>query len=183
MKISTKRALALSAGLLAFPLTLLAASPAQATTGVSIGGGGKLTVAASNVDNTIIVRTDGAFIVVTNPHDTMNAVTPGCTKPNAFTVRCPSAGVTNLQISTGDGRDWVENQTGLPARVFLNRGIDTYFGGSVRDTVFGDEGNDVLFGNGGNDELVGGPDVDRVEGGAGAADYCSAETAFTCEQF
>ncbi|GAB1819092.1 hypothetical protein [Herbidospora sp. RD11066] len=183
MKISTKRALALSAGLLAFPLTLLGASPAQATTGVSIGSGGKLTVAASNVNNSIVVSTDGAFIVVTNPNDTMNAVTPGCVKPNAATVRCPSAGVTNIQISTGDGHDWVENRTSLPARVFLNRGIDIYLGGSARDTVNGDEDDDILIGNGGGDELMGGPGLgDYAEGGA-ATDFCSAETVVTCELF
>ncbi len=70
-----------SAGLLAFPLASARRLPAQATTGVSIGAGGKLTVAASNVSNNIVVSTDGAFIVVTNPNDFMNAVTPAAPSP------------------------------------------------------------------------------------------------------
>ncbi|GAA0992874.1 hypothetical protein GCM10009555_082640 [Acrocarpospora macrocephala] len=179
ISMSAKRALALSVGLLALPLTVLSATPAHATTGVSLAGGGKLIVSASDVDNDVTVSVDGRFIVVRNSKDNLTA-NSGCVKLDANTVRCPGEGITNLQISTGNGSDRVANETALPSKVFLNGSVDIFFGGSARDTVFGDDGTDFIFGNGGSDILVGGAGNDSANGNDGT-DFCSAESETNCE--
>ncbi|GAA3207886.1 hypothetical protein [Actinocorallia longicatena] len=172
--------LASAAALVAVPLAVAGATPALATTGVSISSGGQLNVSAGDVDNNILIYVEGSSIVVKNFSDVLTA-NSGCTKGADGGVRCASAGLTKIQISTGDGVDSVVNSTALPSKVFLNRGGDYFLGGSARDTVFGDEDDDTIEGNGGSDVIVGGPgDLDRAFGGGGF-DYCSAETRNSCE--
>lgn len=171
------RALTVGA-LIATPL-LAVAGTAHATTNVRVGGG-QLSINSGNISDNMSVNVDldGSFIIL-NFNDTL--ITGGaCQKINNNTVRCPSAGITNIQANLQGGSDVLRNNTGLPLRAFMGSGNDTFFGGASRDFVSGDNGSDTLEGNGGNDTLVGNAGNDAGFGGAGS-DFCDTESRDSCE--
>ncbi|SMP79033.1 Hemolysin-type calcium-binding repeat-containing protein [Neorhodopirellula lusitana] len=87
-----------------------------------------------------------------------------------------SFSIDDLDITTGNGRNSVNNLTDLPSRIVGGDGSDTISGGANDDVIFGGGGIDFLYGRGGNDELngEGGPDIlvgnqgdDVLRGGTG----------------
>ncbi|GAA2696543.1 hypothetical protein [Nonomuraea recticatena] len=173
------RALATGA-LLAIPLATVGATPAMAATNV-VAISGKLSVNSSNIGDEINISVEGGFLVVRNFKDTLLAGSFTCTNLDANTVRCNSAGITNILVNTQGGADTVRNNTTLPLRGFLGPGGDVFSGGSARDFVSGDGDNDIIDGNGGSDILLGNDGgFDQVFGGAGT-DLCDAEAETSCE--
>ena len=77
-----------------------------------------------------------------------------CTVSRA-TGSCPAAGVSSIDVNTGELDDTISNNTSMTAR------LD---GGNGNDKITGGPGNDVLIGEAGSDTLAGG-------GGRDTADY------------
>ena len=59
---------------------------------------------------------------------------PGCTRVNDVTVNCNSAGVTLIQVTSGDLNDKVVSSTAIPSSLDGGPGIDTVIGGGGKDT-------------------------------------------------
>ncbi|MFI7694531.1 calcium-binding protein [Nonomuraea sp. NPDC049655] len=163
--------------LAAAPLLFLA-SPAHASTNVTLTGG-ELSINSGDVADSITISESGSFITVNNANDTL-ITNFACTQVNSTTVRCPLASVNRILLNVQGGGDFVANNTSLRVRAFLGPGGDTYFGGSNEDFVSGDSDGDVMTGKGGNDILVGGTGIDTTNGGIGS-DFCEAETEMDCE--
>ncbi|MFI6504424.1 hypothetical protein [Nonomuraea typhae] len=176
----TKHAI-LTGVLLTMPLVALTAGPAMAFTNVSASSG-QLSVNSADAADNISINLEGGFLVVRNSADTLLAGSAVCSKVDDHTVRCPSAGITNILVNSQGGSDTVRNNTSLRLRAFLGPGRDTFFGGSAQDFVSGNADNDVLNGNGGADILLGNEGgSDQAFGGPGS-DFCEAETEGSCEE-
>ncbi|GAA3441850.1 calcium-binding protein [Planomonospora venezuelensis] len=175
------RALATGA-LLVVSAVATTAAPAQAQALTNVTAiGGKLSVNAGDVGDNITINVENGALVVRNFNDTIIAGSFTCTNVDARTVRCNSAGITNILVNAQGGADTVTNNTALQSRVFLGPGGDVFAGGSARDFVNGDGGSDLLDGNGGDDILIGDAGIsDRAVGDAGT-DLCTAETESLCE--
>lgn len=94
----------------------------------------------------------------------------GCqvaTQGNTTTATCPAAGVTLLDVETGDQGDTVRILAPTASRILGGDGIDSLTGGDGPDQIFGEVGTDTLNGGGGDDQLSGGADDDTLNGGAG----------------
>ena len=158
---------------------LLGAAPAVASTaGVQ---GGVLTVTGAGAErNVITVAAAGDQVEV---RDTGATLTPGagCTA-DAGRVRCPRAGLAQVDGELGAGNDTMGVDRALAVRSLLNGGPgnDRLTGGSGPDQLSGDDGNDRLDGRGGNDRLAGGNGADALFGGGGAdlADGGAGNDAF-----
>lgn len=108
----------------------------------------------------------------------------GCsvsTQGNTTTATCPAAGVTLVDVETGDQGDTVRILAPTAARILGGDGIDNLNGGDGNDSILGEAGTDTLNGGGGNDSLDGGPDGDAISGGAGVdtVDYSSRANPLT----
>ena len=82
----------------------------------------------------------------------------GCTQTLTNEVRCAAAGITSLDLSTGDLVDVVMSTTATDAVVD---------GGTGNDRITTRGGEDTLIGGGGGDRLTGGDGADTLSGGAG----------------
>ncbi len=118
--------------------------------------GGTGTIARANLDGTAI---DLGFI---DPPDgyTGSVVNPGagCSNGTAsnYVALCKAkGGITQINVSSGDRADRVENiETGIPSSLNGGAGGDRLIGeGSAADTLTGGPGVDVLNGRGGSDLL------------------------------
>lgn len=138
----------------------------------------KVTAASGTVNDIRVSRSlNGQFFNVTDV-----AVSPGsgCQSTGVRSVQCSAAGITEINISAGDGDDRVILSTNTFARVLGGTGNDTLISsnsaGEVRlsgndgdDRIFGAD-FDSLFGQNGNDLLsngrllVGGADNDVLRG-------------------
>ncbi len=103
------------------------------------------------------------------------------------------AGVTTLQIVTGDlddtvdasavpiavsvragrGNNTITGSATAPNTLIGGRGNDTLIGGANNDIIKGGRGNNTLVGGGGNNVLIGGPGVNSISAKNGLADYVS----------
>jgi Ca2+-binding RTX toxin-like protein len=167
--------------LLAISAATITATPAQALTTNVTAISGKLSVNAGIVGDHITINVENGSLVVRNFNDAITAGSFTCANVDARTVRCNSAGITDILVNSQDGDDTVTNNTGLTSRVFLGPGGDTFSGGSARDFVNGGGDNDLIDGNGGSDILIGDAGgFDQVFGGAGT-DFCNAEAETSCE--
>jgi Ca2+-binding RTX toxin-like protein len=89
---------------------------------------------------------------------------------------CPAAGVTELDVATGEGDDEISNASGLGGNLLGGPGRDVVTGGAANERLDGGPGPDVLDGGDGDDGLYGatfqdpaaGADPDVLRGGAGA---------------
>lgn len=105
--------------LVAAPLLAMSA-PAHALTNVTLSSG-RLSVNSANVGDNISISVENGFLVVRNNKDAL--ITGGvCQQVDTNTVRCPSAGVTNIQANLQGGNDTLSNNTALPSRVFMGPG-------------------------------------------------------------
>ncbi|QDT11900.1 calcium-binding protein [Planctomycetes bacterium K23_9] len=75
--------------------------------------------------------------------------------------------VDDLVINTGNGANFVDNQTDLESRIVGGDGPDRLYGGSVNDRIFGGDSRDYLFGRDGDDQINGQDGADYLYGGRG----------------
>lgn len=75
--------------------------------------------------------------------------------------------VRNIEISTGDGSDNIDNSTILPSKYFAGNGDDSVLGSYGSDTIYGGNGNDYLKGRDGDDVIEGGNNDDTLSGEEG----------------
>ena len=85
----------------------------------------------------------------------------------AMTFVC--TGADAARVDAGDGADWVDLYTVMPAEVQAGPGDDYVWGSDGDDVLDGGEGDDALSGYGGSDDLRGGPGNDVLEGEFGDA--------------
>jgi Ca2+-binding RTX toxin-like protein len=83
------------------------------------------------------------------------------------TATCAAAGITLLDVETGDQGDTVQILAPTASRLLGGDGIDSLTGGGGNDQISGDAGTDTLAGGAGDDALNGGADDDQLSGGAG----------------
>jgi Ca2+-binding RTX toxin-like protein len=159
-------ALAASA-LAAATLASVGVTPAQAAGNTTVTRSGNVvtvTAAVGTVNDVTVRRSpNGTRLDVTDVAITAGA---GCTKTGARSVQCSAAGVTQLNISTGDRNDRVFVNFNNSTRVLAGSGDDvvTSTNGAGTARLNGGDGNDSisgaifdsLFGQNGNDFLAGG---------------------------
>jgi hypothetical protein len=75
--------------------------------------------------------------------------------------------VNKLNVTTGDGQDYVQNQLNYPSSIYGGAGPDQLYGGSGDDYIEGNAGTDSIYGGPGRDRLHGGLDDDILYGGSG----------------
>ena len=158
--------------------------PASVRAGsVGIAGAKLVWTAAAGENNNILFRvmTSGTFTV----WDTGAPLTvgSGCVLVAANTANCPTAGITSLEATAGNGNDSVDAFTiTVPATIHGGYGNDQIQGGEANDLltdgpsecVIREAGNpcqmsgsDTFYGNGGDDNLQGFAFDDYLSGGAG----------------
>jgi hypothetical protein len=108
---------------------------------------------------TVKLSPDGKTFTVTDSgrsgRNTIPITTDGTCSVNRATGTCPAAGVTLVDIQTGEQDDTISQTTAIASRLS---------GGPGNDRITGGPGDDVLRGEAGADTLTGG-------GGRDAADY------------
>jgi Ca2+-binding RTX toxin-like protein len=152
-------------------LATVVSAPATYAGTVTVNGSTLVFQAASGEANDLSVITG-------NPLTVRDAVPitagPGCsTTANANEVTCTSAGVSLLDVHTGDLADRVNmDYAFIAATIDGGPGHDNLNGSSLGDTVNGADGNDTVHGGlGGNDVLHGGPGDDSLDGLIGSDQY------------
>lgn len=171
-----RRALALAV------LALLAvAAPADAAT-VWVQGTELRVNAAPGEANAVVVGEefgiDGSPTLTVDDFGAPLAAGTGCTGDPLLSPRvsCQAAGVTAIEVATGDGDDSVTVTVPLAVRAFggagddvlaSSGGADLLDGGDGNDRLDAGEGDDTLLGGVGDDELHGGPGADRLDGDRG----------------
>ena len=130
------------------------------TAAISIQGAHLLIVAAAGA---------GDNLAITSPSDLVLRVTDspsgayagsgvhgwnGCSRSSDETADCNAAGITLIQVFSGDQGDRVVNSTLIHGSLKGGRASDTLIGGSSKDRLTGGPGPDVLMGMQGNDQLL-----------------------------
>jgi Ca2+-binding RTX toxin-like protein len=110
----------------------------------------------------------GPFYEIHDPQG-VNNVPPGCSREDAFTIRCPTQGVTSLVVLGGPGDDTItlDITSAVNTEILAYGGNDTLFGTPGDDTQDGGPGNDELLGEAGDDTQIGGPGNDEQTGDSG----------------
>jgi Ca2+-binding RTX toxin-like protein len=176
MKGAIRRSVLVGAAALA--VSLAWAASALAST-VTVTGGNTVKVAESgNEVNQIKVSYDSGLDLYT-VEDTAANLTPSgtCVMVDAHTATCPGAGITKVQVDTGDRDDTIVLDQTIPDTVTedLDGGAnnDTVTGANGPGTLNGGSGNDQVRGRGtvdggsGNDLVIGSPLADTIKGGNG----------------
>ena len=132
---------------------LFLAGSAHAATGASVNSGQLVILAVAGKANSVTVDTSGSYVVVTDTGDTI-APGAGCSTVTAHQIRCTSAAITSVAVSTGDLDDKVVIMLDLPATLNGGSGDDTLGGGAGDDSLAGGTGDDVLDGGEGDDTAV-----------------------------
>lgn len=109
---------------------------------------GTMTVQGTDAGETILLRHTATTILVDG-------------------VPYPSAGITRVVVSAGDGDDVIRDGSGRGALLYGGLGDDVIYGNGGNDKLYGGEGNDKLYGGDDNDILWGGGGTDVVDGGTG----------------
>jgi Ca2+-binding RTX toxin-like protein len=153
--------------------------PAAATAAtVSNASGNRLEfIADPGEPNRVTVSASGDALIVTDEGVfELNSVQGTCTFVDLRTASCPAAGVTDLDVSTGDLDDQITNATGLAGSLLGGDGNDLIRGGGADERLEGGAGSDDLDGGDGADRLFGataqdpaaGADTDVLGGGPGS---------------
>ncbi|WP_052423945.1 calcium-binding protein [Nonomuraea candida] len=171
---------ALGAATVLFTGAVALAGPASAATVTAQLDSGRILVNGSPADDGITITLNSAGTVVTIAN-TLGSVAAGagCTRA-AGEARCPTGGITRVEVFAGDGIDAIRNDTRLPSTLSGDNGVDTVNGGTAADTLFGGFGDDTLNGGSGNDRLIGSIGTDTLNGGADT-DRCDGEVESGCE--
>ena len=110
-----------------------------------------VTAAAGAKDNLVVTRPSASTLRVTDlpasPYTGSGIHTgAGCTRSGDFTASCNAAGITLIQVASGDQIDKIVNSTVVAS--LLNGGIanDLLVGGSSKDTLTGGTGADTMKG-------------------------------------
>jgi Ca2+-binding RTX toxin-like protein len=123
----------------------------------------------------VTLTSAGATLTVTDPGTATMIAGGDCAVVTADTASCPAAEITELDVSSGDGNDTIDNQTGVGGELFGEAGNDILRGGPAAERLDGGDGVDTLDGGGGDDRLYaaspqapdGSPDGDQLAGGDG----------------
>ncbi|MEV5407262.1 calcium-binding protein [Thermopolyspora sp. NPDC052614] len=123
--------------------------------------------AAPGVDNDVLVRRVGPFIVVS---DGAGEVVPGNCTNFGDDARVNAGGIRRVRVLTLDGDDTVRITIGAAAILRGGAGEDELRGGPGDDDIRGGAGNDDLRGGAGVDQIRGEGDNDEIRGGDGDDD-------------
>jgi hypothetical protein len=110
-----------------------------------------------NARNVVTVKlsTDGKSFTVTDTgrsgRNTIPITSDGSCSVNRGTGTCATAGVTLIDVETGDQDDSVSQTTATPSRLVGGNGNDKLTGGAADDVLRGEAGADTLTGGGGRD--------------------------------
>lgn len=135
----------------------LSAGPALAAS-VSESGSKLVYTAADGEQNLVFVKVDGNEYVIREeasglPAPAMTAGA-GCTLSDPSTMRCTKSGITEIDVSLGDGSDLFDGNTlaytNNSERALVPMHVD---GGAGDDALYGGFGDDVLTGGPGDDHL------------------------------
>jgi Ca2+-binding RTX toxin-like protein len=165
--------MALTAAIAGLGVTLLFAPSALAST-VTVTGGNTVRVAETgNEANQITVSHQSGANTYTVADATATLTPSGtCVMVDAHRATCPDAGITAVNVTTGDRDDTIAlNGATIPATI-----TETLDGGGADDTVTGANTPGNLRGGSGNDRLIG---RGRLEGGGGNDDLTGSPLADT----
>jgi Ca2+-binding RTX toxin-like protein len=110
-----------------------------------------------NAHNVVTVKlsTDGTNLTVTDTgrsgRSTIPITSDGSCTVSRGTGSCPAAGVTLVDVETGDQDDTVTQTAATPSRLVGGNGSDKLAGGPADDVLRGEAGADTLTGGGGRD--------------------------------
>jgi Ca2+-binding RTX toxin-like protein len=130
------------------------------TAAVSVSGSTLVVTAATGAkDNLAITRPSASILRVTDlPSGAYTGsgvhVGAGCTLSGDYTANCSAAGITLVQVSSGDQTDKMVNSTAFQSSLNGGAANDVLTGGSNNDTLTGGTGADVIKGMNGNDQLL-----------------------------
>ena len=123
----------------------------------STGGIVSYTEADPNARNALTVRmsSDGSRITFTDSGRTSGSAirirTDGSCTVSRASGSCPAAGVTRIDVATGELDDTVTQSTGIPSGLMGGIGNDRLTGGTGDDRLVGEAGADTLNGGTGRD--------------------------------
>jgi len=152
-------------------LLAVGAAPAQATLLVRSDGAGLLISDKHNLDDSVVLNFEGSQYKIEsfNPLDVFKFdKQAGCGGGSGSVARCARNGPVMSVVLAG-GNDHL-TVGGVPAgemSVAGSSGNDKVFGHGGRDSLNGGTGDDELTGFGGNDSLVGREDSDILRGSTG----------------
>ena len=117
-----------------------------------------VTAAVGAKDNLAITRPSASTLRVTDfPSGAYTGsgvrAGPGCTQSGDSRVNCGAAGITLIQVASGDQIDQVVVSTRIKSSVDGGAASDVLTGGLGNDTLTGGTGADVFKGMSGNDQL------------------------------
>ena len=130
----------------------------------------------------------GAEIEITSPQpgtvQIVDHTSPGgfswgpCVPITRRQARCPTKGLSHIEVEVFDGDDSIIVRTATPVQVRAGSGDDRVRGGYGDDTISGEGGNDNLDGGDGADSLSGAEGDDTIGSRDGEADTvaCGAGT-------
>ena len=129
------------------------------TAAVSVSGSTlTVTAAAGAKDNLRVTRPSPSTLRVSNL--AAGAYTgsgvhtgAGCTQDGDSAANCNAAGITLIQVTSGDQVDQVVNSTTIKSSISGGAANDVLTGGSAADTLTGGAGTDTFTGMDGNDQL------------------------------
>jgi Ca2+-binding RTX toxin-like protein len=110
-----------------------------------------------NARNVVTVKlsTDGKSFTVTDTgrsgRNTIPITSDGSCTVSRGTGSCAAAGVSLIDVETGDQDDTVSQTTATPSRLVGGNGNDKLTGGAADDVLRGEAGADTLTGGGGRD--------------------------------
>jgi Ca2+-binding RTX toxin-like protein len=140
-------------------VAVLVAAPAAAHASQLKVAGTTLTYVDSdpNARNVVTVKLspDGKTFTVTDTgrsgRNTIPITTDGTCSVSRGTGTCPAAGITLVDVATGDQDDTISQTAGIASRLAGGPGNDRITGGPGDDVLRGEAGADTLSGGGGRD--------------------------------
>ena len=129
------------------------------TAEVKVSGSTLVVTAATGAkDNLVITKPSASVLRVTDfPSGAYTGsgvrTGAGCTRTLDYTANCNSAGITLIQVVSGDQTDKVTNSTAVKSSLNGGAANDVLTGGSVADILIGGPNVDVMKGMNGNDDL------------------------------
>src|SRR5215217_381032 len=154
----TRRLIAatVAAAALVVPSQAAAATASLNTTTLNVNSGAEASDLTVTISGSNFVIADASLDVAAGSGCTQTTDTPK-------RVTCPTAGVTTLGSTLGDGADRLDTSAiALPINVNSGLGDDRVTTGAGNDSINGDAGGDALDGGLGNDNLIGGADGDTI---------------------
>jgi hypothetical protein len=156
--------------LLALVLLALGAAPAHATLLVRSDGAGLLISDKHNLDDFVILGFESTQYKIEsfNPFDVFKFDRQAGCSGSGSVARCARNGpVMSVVLAGGNDELTLGAVPAGELSVAAGSGNDKVFGHSGRDSLNGGTGNDEFSGTGGNDSLAGREDSDILRGGTG----------------